>query len=509
MKTKIFIIGAFLILLITVAAFIPSFLSEEPLLLEAADEESTMALAENDTLTEKINAVLEKEELDGAVAGVTVKHAANSKILYSYNGETRLHPASNMKLLTAAAALETLGADYQFHTEVLTDGKQVDTVLQGNLYLKGKGDPTLLKSDLDQFAKELKAQGIRLIKGNIIGDDTWYDNVRLSQDLNWSDESFYTGAQVSALTLSPDQDYDAGTLIVEVIPDKKAEGKAQVRINPETDYVTISNQTKMVPAGEAKQITIEREHGSNRVILTGTMPADGTISRSYVSVWEPAGYALSLFHTALKEHGIKFTGDMEKEFKATPQDAHVLATKESIPLSELLFPFMKLSNNGHGEMLTKEMGKVVHGEGSWDKGLEVIPDVMETFDMNPDTILLRDGSGMSHKTLISTNNLTQLLFAAQDKSWFNLFKQSLPVAGEADRYLGGTLRNRMTEAPVKGNVKAKTGLITGVSALSGYVTAANGEELIFSILINNYLGSTEEMHAIENEIATILAEHEF
>lgn len=509
MRSKFLLIGLLLTILITITAILPSKKQEESLFSQEPTERATMVFAEDKSLTEKIDIILEKEELDGAVAGVTVKHAANGEILYSHNGDIRLHPASNMKLLTGIAALDTLGADYHFHTEILTDGKQIGTVLHGNLYLKGKGDPTLLKSDLDQFAKEIKALGIHTIEGNLIGDDTWYDDIRLSQDLNWSDEPFHTGAQVSALTLSPNEDYDAGTVMVEVTPSSIAEGKAKVRISPETDYVTISNQTKMVPVGEAKQITIEREHGTNQIIVKGIMPVDGKMSRSWTSVWEPSKYVLTMFRTVLNEQGIELTGDSKETLEMTPQDAQVLATKKSIPLSELLIPFMKLSNNGIAEVLTKEMGRVIHGEGTWDKGIEVINEVVEEFGINRDTILLRDGSGMSHKTLIPSNELTQLLFKAQDKSWFQIFKYSLPIAGETEKLIGGTLRNRMTAEPVKGNVVAKTGSITGVSALSGYVTALDGEELIFSILINNYLGSSEAMQAIENEIVTILAEYDF
>lgn len=509
MKSKFIFIGLLLTILITIAAILPLEKQEETSFPQVPTERATMVFAEDKSLAERIDTLLEKEEFDGAVAGVTVKHAVNGKTLYTHNGDIRLHPASNMKLLTGIAALETLGPDYQFHTEILTDGKQLGTSLHGNLYLKGKGDPTLLKSDLDQFAKEIKSLGIHTIKGNLIGDDTWYDDIRLSQDLNWSDESFHTGAQVSALTLSPNEDYDAGTVMVEVTPSSKNEGKAQVQISPETDYVTIINQTKMVSAGESKQITIEREHGKNQIIVKGTMPVDGKMSRSWASVWEPTEYVLTMFRTALNEQGIEITDDSEVKFQMTPEDAQVLATKKSIPLSELLLPFMKLSNNGIAEVLTKEMGRVVHGEGTWDKGIEVINDVIEDFGINRDTILLRDGSGMSHKTLIPSNELTQLLFKAQDKSWFQAFKHSLPVAGETEKLIGGTLRNRMTADPVKGNVIAKTGSITGVSALSGYITAANGEKLIFSILINNYLGSSESIQAIENEILTILAEYEF
>lgn len=509
MKSKAFLRRSLLFFLIAIVAMIPFVNQEEPLFIQASDERTETAYAGDMSLAEKMEVILANERLDGAVTGVTVRHAETGEILFAENGDTRLHPASNMKLLTAAAALETLGADYRFRTEVLTDGRKTGVVLQGNLYLKGKGDPTLLKADLDQFAKDLKAQGIRNIKGNLVGDDTWYDDVRLSQDLNWSDEPFYTGAQVSALTLSSNEDYDAGTVIVEVTPAKKAKGKALVSVSPKTDYVKIVNRTKMVSAGETKQITIEREHGSNRIIVEGNMPVDGTLSRSWASVWEPTGYALEVFRSALNEQGIKFIGKSEEKFEAAPEHAQVLVTKDSMPLAELLIPFMKLSNNGHGEVLTKEMGKVVHGEGSWDKGLEVMGDVVAELGVNQDTILLRDGSGMSHKNLIPSNDLTELLFEAQNKSWFPAFYHSLPVAGISERLVGGTLRNRMTTEPAKGNVTAKTGSITGVSTLSGYVTSLDGEELIFSILINNYLGSSGNMQAIENEIATMLAGHEF
>jgi D-alanyl-D-alanine carboxypeptidase/D-alanyl-D-alanine-endopeptidase (penicillin-binding protein 4) len=136
-------------------------------------------------------------------------------------------------------------------------------------------------------------------------------------------------------------------------------------------------------------------------------------------------------------------------------------------------------------------------------------DVGEELGVDREAILLRDGSGMSHKNLISTDNLARLLFHVQRQPWFDVFRNSLPIAGEPDRFLGGTLRNRLTEAPAKGNVLAKTGLITGVTALSGYVTAKNGEELIFAILINNHLGSSETMQDIENQLVITLAEHDF
>lgn len=501
MKSKVLLYFLAFFLVLTVVITFPSFVEKEPPPLQASIEDSIVVLADSESLTDKINSILKNKRLNGAITGVTVKHAQNGNVLFSHNGDIRLHPASNMKLLTGMAALETLGPDFRFHTEILTDGQLVGNTLKGNLYVRGKGDPTLLKADFEQIAEELKAQGVEVIEGDLIGDDTWYDNVHLSQDLNWSDEPFHTGAQISALTLAPNEDYDAGTVIVEVT---SVDGNAHIRTIPDTDYVTILNKTE---TGKTKDISIEREHGANTIIVEGTIPKDGSVSRSWVSVWEPTGYALAVFRDSFVEQGIQFASYSQNIIDTTPDSAQLLVTKKSSPLSEILIPFMKLSNNGIAEVLTKEMGKQVYMEGSWDKGLTVTEDVLEEMGIRREEIMLRDGSGMSHKTLISSDNIAQLLYDVQDEGWFDAFKYSLPVAGEEDRFVGGTLRQRLTSAPAKGNVTAKTGLITGVSTLSGYVTSFHGEELIFSILINNHLGSSEVMQEIQDEIVMILAEH--
>ena len=470
--------------------------------MEVIEEAGQLGINKTSPLTAKIDAILTNELLDGAVTGVSIRKADTGELVYSYFGETRLHPASNMKLLTAAAALETLGPEYQFTTEVWANGRIEGNILQGDLYLKGKGDPTLLKADLDQFAKDLKTSGIHQINGNIVGDDRWYDDVRLSQDLNWSDESNYTGTQVSALTFSPNNDYDAGTVMMEIRPSTKVGERAILTLSPDTDYVKIINKTKTVDKEESKKISIEREHGSNTIIVNGTVPLNGEKIRSWVAIWEPTQYTLNVFKHSLQENGIEFSKKTKFTTGVTPEKATLLTFKRSIPLKDLMISFMKLSNNGHGEILTKEMGKTVYGEGSWDKGLGVIKETVTSLGVNGTTLMLRDGSGMSHKNMIPANELTKLLYWIQEKNWFPEFENALPVAGISDRLVGGTLRSRLTEDSIKGKVKAKTGSIAGVSSLSGYVTTRSGERLIFSIMINNHL--SDSVKTIEDEIVKTL-----
>jgi len=467
------------------------------------------SIAAQDTITTaplkaQIDRILEDQRLEGAVTGISIRKAGNGEVIYSSNGNIRLHPASNMKLLTAAAALEKLGPDYQFSTELWMDGRVKGKVLEGDLFLKGTGDPTLMKKDLDQFAKELKEKGISRINGNLIGDDSWYDNIRLSQDLNWSDEPFHTGAQVSALTLSPTNDYDSGTVLLEITPSVKIGKKGSIQVTPNTDYVNIINQTKTAEAEQSSQVIIDRVHGTNTIIVKGSIPQNGSSMKKWVAVWKPTEYVLHVFKKSLYAHGITFGGKSAIKTGVLPHKASKLADKQSMPLKELLIPFMKLSNNSHAEVLTKEMGKVVQGEGSWDAGLQVIKETVMNLGLNGESIQLRDGSGMSHKNMITANELSKLLFIAQSKKWFPEFEKSLPIAGQSDKLSGGTLRSRLKDELTIGNVKAKTGSISGVSTLSGYITARSGEPYIFSIMINNFLAPS--VTDLEDSIVRAIAE---
>ena len=483
-------------MLIAVLAFLP-FLMD-------SNQQKVIATDEYAQLGSSINKILQDERLDGATTAVSIRKAITGEIVYDHFGETRLHPASNMKLLTAAAALETLGEDYRFATEVLTDGQVKGGVLQGNVYLKGKGDPTLLKQDFDVFAKNLASKGIKKINGKLIGDDTWYDNIRLSSDINWTDESYYYAAQVSALTASPNADYDAGSVIVEAHANGSVGESATIKVLPETDIVKIVNRSKTVAAGGTKTITIEREHGTNNIVIEGTVPVGGTVTREWIAVWEPSYYALDLFKKSLIEQGITFGGQPQVTLGKTPSQAELLTSKKSMTLKELSIPFMKLSNNSHAEVLAKEMGKVVYGEGSWEKGLQVIEENSAKLGLNMETILIRDASGMSHINLIPSNELTNLLVSVQKEPWYQTFLASLPIAGVGERFVGGTLRNRMKTGATVGNVKAKTGTLTAVSALSGYATTKDGELLVFSVIINNDLAAVTP---IEDQIATAIANY--
>ncbi|WML44747.1 D-alanyl-D-alanine carboxypeptidase/D-alanyl-D-alanine-endopeptidase [Neobacillus sp. PS3-40] len=482
-----------LLLFIFILALVPTLQSQEP---------SVKAMEDQEALRIKLNQLLKNEpDLNGAIAGISIRSASGGQIIYSHFGDVRLRPASNMKLLTAAAALSVLGENHTFLTEVLTDGMKKKNTLKGNLYLKGMGDPTLLKKDFNMMAENLKNSGVKKINGDLVGDDYWYDNVRYSIDLPWSDESTYYGAQVSALTSSPNKDFDAGTVIIEVLPGKKIGDKAFAKIIPKSNYVKIVNKVRTVAPTEKKKVTFDREHGKNIITINGIIPVKAKKSREWISVWDPTRYAVVLFKQSLAKQDIKINGKIK--IGVTPKNAQVLTSNKSMPLSALLIPFMKLSNNGHAEILIKEIGKVSKGMGSWEKGLSVLKTELTKLGVNPKTIVIRDGSGISHVDLIPPNQISYLLYSIQKEKWFPFYLNSLPVGGKNEKMLGGSLRNRFKNSTVVGRVQAKTGTISTVSSLSGYVKTNSGQTLIFSILLNNLLDESKGKK-IEDKIVGIL-----
>lgn len=440
------------------------------------------------------------ENLKGAIIGICIRSAISGEILYKYNHNLRLHPASNMKLLTAAAALNVLGEDYTFSTQLQLDGKVKDDKLEGSLFLVGQGDPTLLLKDFEMFAEKLKQQGIQKITGDIIGDDTWYDHERLSRDLVWKDEQYYYGSEVSALTVSPNNDYNTGSVLIRVLPAQIGE-KPSISILPNTDYVAITNEAITVKKALEEELVIEREHGVNQITIKGKIAYDSETTEQWMSVWGASEFTLSLFSQVLASQGVVWNGEIK--LGQTPSDAAVLFSKKSVPLSDILIPFMKLSNNGIAEMLIKEMGRKCCGEGSWDAGIPVLKEEMTKFGLDMTQLSIKDGSGISHSNLIPANAITQLLYEVQKMNWFPVFLHSLPIAGNEDRIIGGTLQDRMPAL----SVQAKTGTIEGVSTLSGYLDIPSGEKLIFSIMVNNLLDE-EIGKRIEDEIVKLIVGNE-
>ncbi|MUL42141.1 D-alanyl-D-alanine carboxypeptidase/D-alanyl-D-alanine-endopeptidase [Streptomonospora sp. PA3] len=452
-------------------------------------------------LRSDIDALLADPRLEGASSGVFVRSLSRGDVLYRSNARTELVPASNAKLLTSAAAMEVLGPDYRFTTTVSAGEDPGDGVVDGDLYLVGTGDPTLTADAVDDLAAEVASSGVNEVTGDLLADDTWFDDQRYSPAWAPADRPYYYAAQISALTLAANSDYDTGVVDVDAAPGAAAGDPVDVTLHPMTANLDLVNRGATGAPGSESTFGVDRAPGTNEFTARGTLPS-GTAYSTLRTVHEPTDHAAHLFAASLREHGVKVSGEVGRG--TAPPWADPVAERSSMELGELLVPFMKLSNNGHAEILTKAMGREALGRGSWDAGTAVATLALHRLGVSTHDVELVDGSGLARADRLSPATAVRLLERVRRRPWFDTWQEALPLAGATDRMVGGTLSRRMRDTPAAGNVRAKTGTLTGVSALSGYVTAADGELLVFSIINNGYEGGAPR--GIQDAIAVRLAE---
>ncbi|GAB3647842.1 D-alanyl-D-alanine carboxypeptidase/D-alanyl-D-alanine-endopeptidase [Glycomyces tarimensis] len=454
-----------------------------------------------EALGEAIDRILTDGRLTDSQVGVVVADAATGEVLYDRNGNQRALPASSQKLTTVAAALETLGGDFAFTTEAVGTEPPVDGVIDGDLYLRGSGDPTMRAQEYDKIAADLVDAGVTTVDGDLIADDTAFDDERHGTEWAWGDLQYAYAAEISALTVTSGDDLLAGSVRVFVDPGNAEGDAAEIETVPATDYVTIVNDATTTAPGTGTSVAIDRDEHANEIRVTGTIAADSGGTYGTRAVIDPAGLAASVFQAALADHGITLTGET-RTGETTPQDGQTLATHDSKPLSELAEDLMKPSNNLLAESLFKALGYQATGEGTFDSGKAAVYKAIEQYGVDTGPIRQVDGSGLSRFDELTPNMITDLLIGAKDADWFEDYYDSLPIACGDD---GSTLVGRMCGTPAADNVRAKTGSLTSVSALSGYVTDADGRELVFSIMFNDHLaGSVKD---IEDKIAAAIAGH--
>lgn len=443
-----------------------------------------------------IDQALADPALVHGLQGVVVKSLKDGRTIYKKNDDLVFVPASNFKLLVSAASLDRLGPDYRFRTELCTSGERTpEGVLKGDVILVGRGNPIFKPDELQLMASKLKDAGIRTIEGNIVGDDTWFDAVRLGWGWNWDDEPYYYSAQLSALCLNKN------VVDVYVRPGVREGAKPTVRVAPATSYMTVQNDAVTTKAGTDKTISVDRLRGRNVIRVTGNIPlghkSDG--SEEAVTVEEPGLFAVTILKEMLQRDGIEVKGNAVRGRK--PQNAELVAYHQSVAMREMLSLLNKPSDNLIAETLLKTLGAELKGRGSSSRGADVEMEFLKEAGLDMTAISIVDGSGLARMNYISPHNVVTLLTHMYRHKNSKIYIDSLPVAG-----VDGTLRNRMKGTAAAGNCRAKTGYISRVRSLSGYVTTKAGEPLAFSILMNHHLCSSAEVNVIQDKIVTALAE---
>ncbi len=428
-----------------------------------------------------------KSALGTSGVGVSVREFDTGKIVYEYYGNTKRKIASNMKVVTGAAVLDILGEDYRYETVIYITGPISNGTLNGHVYIKGSGDPTLNYNHLLAFGSALKAAGVQRINGNLYGDESMFTGSQLAPGVQRSFEEEYYAARTTALNLTPNSDFDIGSVNVRVTGSKRG-ARAYVNLRPSAMGMSVVNNTRTGAPGSGTSISVTRKYGTSQIIVSGSI-APGRTTEKLVTVNNPTINTMYALKDAIQVRGIQFVKQPAIGRGIVPQHAQRIGAAKSPTLKEMLPLFLKLSNNPMGDVFIKKLGYVQKGKGDIATGVEALHEYVTSLGINRSLYQFRDGSGLSPHSRMAPNGMTELLYQARTMPNFPVFYQSLPVGGAKGRLVGGTLKNRFTSSAVQYRVVAKTGTISGSNALSGYAKARSGKQYIFSIIVEHGGGS--------------------
>jgi serine-type D-Ala-D-Ala carboxypeptidase/endopeptidase (penicillin-binding protein 4) len=464
-------------------------------------------------LRRAIDPVVSRPEFASAFWGIEVRSLATGRTLYARNAEKAFRPASSMKLVTTAAALDAYGPDARLLTTVESEGRLdgLGRVL-GDVFLVGHGDPNLSArftpgrptAAFEAMADTLVAAGVRRIEGRLIGHEGAFVGERRGSDWTWEDLAWGYGAEVSALSwndnlaqvsLHPGERV-GDPAVLDVVPDA---GCLAVVSSVTTAEAAPKTTTPASVAGADDEVALARAPGSDEVRLSGRVRLGGSWDGE-LAVGDPARCAARAFQRVLESKGIRVMGGVATSSLPLPQGARVLAAHSSAPMAELIRVVNKESQNLHAEMLLRLVGLKVEGEGSASKGHQAVAEFLERLGVPAEGWGLVDGSGLARTDLVTPRGLVALLVAMDRHPHAAAFRDSLPVAG-----VDGTLEKRMRGTAAERRVAAKTGTLRLANALAGYVTTERGERLAFAVMVNDHAGRGREAVAAIDAIAAALA----
>jgi D-alanyl-D-alanine carboxypeptidase/D-alanyl-D-alanine-endopeptidase (penicillin-binding protein 4) len=445
-------------------------------------------------LAARLDAALAAPALRGARIAALVVDAAGVPV-YERAADRALIPASNMKVLTALAALHAFGPTHHFATELFSEAPPAADGAVRTLWLRGSGDPALTSEDYWRLAADLRRAGVSRVDGDLVLDDSAFDGQR------WHPSWGRTGARayhapVGALTVN------YGAFAVSVAPGAAPGDPLRAVVDPPLPYLPLSLRGSTGVARARTTLVIDRQAGADaeRVLVSGVLPAGAEATTLQRSVLDPARYAGAVLRAQLAGLSIDIAGATRIGY--VPASAVPLLAFEGPPLSEVVRLFMKYSNNQIGEALLKALGARATGRpGSFPAGAAALREELAQLSLPTAGLVVVDGSGLSYENRVTPRLLVAALRAASAAFAFGPeFEAALPIAA-AD----GTLEERAPGAPFR--VRAKTGLLTRVTGLSGYAQGPDGERMVFSVLVNGFRHSAEAaMDALDRFAEALVAE---
>ena len=435
-----------------------------------------------------------------AAWGIAVQSLDRRERLYTLNANTLLVPASVAKLVTVATAADAVGWDYRYTTTVRAAGPIVDGVLRGDLMVSGSGDPSIsgrAGDDLSSWVEALKAAGIRRIEGRIIGDDDAIEEPRPQLAWAWDDLGYPTGALFGALNLAENR------TTATITPGASSGTAATIAVDPRIQFRVISNRVATGAPGSPQLVWPEQRPGDPSLTIAGSIPASAQPAALAIAVGNPTLWFANALKARFVRDGIEVSGDAVDIDDVSPKPAldamTVVYTHRSRPLSEIAQPLLKESINLYAEALMR-LNAARDVFSTNDAALDGLRKRLDGWSIPSASYQLVDGSGLSRRDAISAEALMAVLERMADPSSKSPFVTGLPIAG-----VDGSLSTRMKGTAAEKNVRAKTGTMSNIRTLAGYVTTRDGEHLAFVILINNFEGTGANANDALDAIAVRLA----
>jgi len=475
---------------------------------------ATPLSAQSASLQKRVDARLDTAPFNRQLWGVALVDE-KGKLLYGRNADRMFVPASNTKIVVSAVAAALFDPDFTVRTSLYGSGPVINGVLQGDLVLYGRGDPTFSQrcyaidttvagacdtlpgQKLDDLAAQLARAGIRSVSGDVVGDGSWFEPLLVhpaweNYDLNW-----WYAAPVSGLG------YNDNSIDIKYSTSDTVGPPVTLIFAPDFGDVTLENRTRTVARGEDETIDFYRTAGTLSVWAQGNVEAGRKPRTESFALPDPDMFAARALRAALAARGIAVMGDTRSTTDSMAYEivrrGTPLAEVTSRPLKDWIFPILNTSQNWYAEMTLKQLGKQFGRAGSWDEGLRVERRfLIDSIGVDSTQIALSDGSGLSASNLVSPLAFTQILRFIRTHPRAATFTAGLPQSG-----LRGSLKNRFVGTPIEGRVHAKTGSISRTNTLSGWVELESGKVVTFSVQANHH---TQRGTAILAQIDSVVVD---
>jgi serine-type D-Ala-D-Ala carboxypeptidase/endopeptidase (penicillin-binding protein 4) len=462
-------------------------------------------------LQKLVDSVQNDVEIRNGVVAVSIRSTQTGESKLQYNANKSVNSASVLKLVSTASALSVLSPAYRFKTIIEYDGTIADSVLNGNIYIRGTGDPSFgsarvgpdFQSITKIFVKKIMAFGIKRINGYIIGDGSIFPENTIADTWAWGDIGNYYGAGVCGLNCNEN--------LYQVFfkqSNTLGESAPILRIMPDLPNITAINNVRIAERGTGDNVNIYNTPYSSVILSEGTIPAGNTEFSVKGSIPDPP----FLFAYHIQKYFIENGGSITNKpisfqnFKKSegyfPKLRTQIYTYDSPPISQLAKECNFQSINLYADAFLKTVGYTISKDGSFDAAINAQKQIWSQRGVDLQGFMIRDGSGLSPSGVLTANNLTDILFTMKNDVAFNEFYASIPVVG-----ISGTVQNLAKNSKAVGNVRAKSGSISNTRAFAGYFTASNGEMMSFTYIINRYAdGADKKVRRYLEEMIKLMVE---